>query len=318
VRAAIRGAGVVGAFGCGLARLAEAVGRLPATGAGSGARLTAETDVLDRLIPPRTLRRVEHYGRMAILAAHLAIEDAGLSGAVPGDTGLVVATGMGPTANTLDRQPVDIPLADLALSPILFSNSVQNAAAAHISMLLGMRGPSLSINQYELAVPLAFQAALDWLAEGRTGTVLVGCVDGFSTALHEEALRCGEADAVPVGEGSAFFVLTAADADSGAHPVVEAVRTGGSGRVDAGGIADALVLRNGVRPPDAPGGERCLSGVYGSFPTSMGMDVAAALILLRAGGLPGVAWPPAGRKPRVCCLKEGESGEWGAVVLART
>jgi 3-oxoacyl-[acyl-carrier-protein] synthase II len=317
MRAAIRGAGVVGAFGCGLARLAEAVGRLPAAGAGSGAGLTAETDVLDRLIPPRTLRRVEHYGRMAILAAHLAIEDAGLSGAVPGDTGLVVATGMGPTANTLDRQPVDIPLADLALSPILFSNSVQNAAAAHISMLLGMRGPSLSINQYELGVPLAFQAALDWLEEGRTGTVLVGCVDGFSTALHEEALRCGGADAVPVGEGSAFFVLTAVDADSGAHPVVEEVRTGGPGRVDSGGIADALVLRNGVRPPDAPGDERCLSGVYGSFPTSMGMDVAAAVILLRAGGLPGIQWPAAGRRGRVCCLKEGESGDWGAVVLGR-
>jgi 3-oxoacyl-[acyl-carrier-protein] synthase II len=224
---------------------------------------------------------------------------------------------MGPTANTLDRQPADIPLADLALSPILFSNSVQNAAAAHISMLLGMRGPNLSINQYELAVPLAFQAALDWLEEGRTGTVLVGCVDGFSTALHEEALRCGGADAVPVGEGSAFFVLTADEAGSAAHLVVEAVCTGGPGPSVVRPGADALVLRNGVRPPDAPGGERCLSGVYGSFPTSMGMDVAAAVILLRAGGLPGIQWPAAGRRGRVCCLKEGESGDWGAVVLAR-
>jgi hypothetical protein len=49
----------------------------------------------------------------------------------------------------------------------------------------------------------------------------------------------------------------------------------------------------------------------------MGMDVAAAVLLLRAGGLPGIAWPAAGRKPRVCCLKEGESGEWGAIALAR-
>jgi 3-oxoacyl-[acyl-carrier-protein] synthase II len=254
---------------------------------------------------------------MAILAAHLALEDAGLQGAVPGDTGLVVATGMGPTANTLDLQPADIPLAGLALSPIVFSNSVQNAAAGHISMLLGMRGPSLSINQYELAVPLAFQAALDWLAEGRTGTVLVGCVDGFSMALHEDALRCGGADALPVGEGSAFFVLTAAGSAGGAHPVVEAVRTGGPGRADAQPVEDALVLRNGVRAPGAPAAEVCLSGVYGSFPTSMGMDVAAAVLLLRAGGLPGIQWPAAGRRDRVCCLKKGESGDWGAVVLAR-
>ena len=59
--------------------------------------------------------------------------------------------------------------------------------------------------------------------------MLVGCVDGFSAALHAEALRCGGTDAVPVGEGSAFFVLTADEAGSGAHPIVEAVRTGGPG-----------------------------------------------------------------------------------------
>jgi 3-oxoacyl-[acyl-carrier-protein] synthase II len=317
MRAAIRGAGVVGAFGCGLASLGEAIGRLPATGADAGAGRTASTDPLDRIVPPRTLRRVDHYGRMAILAAHLALEDAGLANAAPEDTGLVVATGMGPTANTLDLQPADIPLADLALSPILFSNSVQNAAAAHISMLLGMRGPSLSINQYELAVPLAFQAALDWLEEGRTGTVLVGGIDCFSKALHEETLRCGGTGAVPIGEGSAFFVLTAAGSAGGAHPVVEAVRTGGPGRTDAQPVEDALVLRNAVRTPGADAGQVCLSGVYGSFPTSMGMDVAAAVLLLRAGRLPGVAWPPAGRRDRVCCLKEGESGDWGAVVLGR-
>ncbi len=315
--AAIRGAGVVGAFGCGLADLAQALGRPPATGADAGAGLTASTDPLDRLVPPRTLRRVDHYGRMAILAAHLALEDAGMLGGVPGNMGLVVATGMGPTANTLDLQPADVALADLCLSPILFSNSVQNAAAAHISMLLGTRGPSLSINQYELAVPLAFQAALDWLEEGRTGTVLVGGIDCFSKALHEETLRCGGTGAGPVGEGSAFFVLTAADSAGGAHPVVEAVRTGGPGRADAQPVEGALVLRNGVRAPGAPAGEVCLSGVYGSFPTSMGLDVAAAVLLLRAGRLPGVAWSPAGRRDRVCCLKEGESGDWGAIVVGR-
>jgi 3-oxoacyl-[acyl-carrier-protein] synthase II len=316
MRAAIRGAGVVGAFGCGLASLAQAAGCRSATAAGA-AGLTAATDLLDRMIPPRTLRRVEHYGRMAILAAHLALEDAGMLGAVPGDTGLVVATGMGPTANTLDLQPADIALADLSLSPILFSNSVQNAAAAYISMLLGMRGPSLSINQYELAVPLAFQTALDWIAEGRTGTVLVGGIDCFSKALHEEALRCGGKDSVPVGEGSAFFVLTAADAGAGMHPVVEAVRTGGAGRADALPVDHALVLRNGIRPPGTPGAEVCLADVYGSFPTSMGMDVAAAVLLLRAGRPPGESWLPEFHAPRVCCLKEGARGDWGAILVAR-
>jgi 3-oxoacyl-[acyl-carrier-protein] synthase II len=170
----IRGAGVVGGFGCGLSSLEEAIRKHPApdsdpAASGSSAEVSAvsafttRTDLLDKLIPPRTLRRVDHYARMAILASHLALEDAGMGNGLPENTGLIVATGMGPTANTLDLQAADVALTDLALSPILFSNSVQNAAAAYISMLLKLRGPILSINQYEMAVPLAFQTAIDWL-----------------------------------------------------------------------------------------------------------------------------------------------------------
>ena len=158
----IRGAGVVGGFGCGLSSLEEAIRQHSApdsdlAASGSSAEVlavpafTARTDILDQLIPPRTLRRVDHYARMAILASHLALEDAGMGNGngLPENTGLIVATGMGPTANTLDMQAADVAATDLALSPILFSNSVQNAAAAYISMLLKIRGPSLSINQYE-------------------------------------------------------------------------------------------------------------------------------------------------------------------------
>jgi 3-oxoacyl-[acyl-carrier-protein] synthase II len=307
VSAALRGIGVVGAFGCGIAALEEALRRPRSDAFSPDAALTASTDLLDRMIPPRTLRRVEHYGRMAILAALLAVEDAGMAGAVPTDTGLVVATGMGPTANTLDLQASDIPLADLSLSPILFSNSVQNAAGAYISMLLGMRGPTLSINQYDLAVPLAFQAAVDWLDEGRTRTVLVGSVDGFSTALHGEALSGRSRDAAPVGEGSAFFVLTR-EGGSDARAMVAEILTG-LGQLPS---KDAPLLLNGHAGAE-PGRTAGFADVYGVFPTSMGMDVASAALLLGSE-------PPLPARPdsgRVRCLKRCETGEWGTIVLAR-
>jgi 3-oxoacyl-[acyl-carrier-protein] synthase II len=149
MKAFIRGAGVVGGFGCRLSSLEEAIRKHPAPDSGPAASgssaevsavsaFTARTDLLDQLIPPRTLRRVDHYARMAILASHLALEDAGMGSGLPENTGLIVATGMGPTANTLDLQAADVAATDLALSPILFSNSVQNAAA-YISMLLKIR-----------------------------------------------------------------------------------------------------------------------------------------------------------------------------------
>ena len=89
MKAFIRGAGVVGGFGCRLSRLEAAIRKHPApdsdpAASGSSAEVsavsafTAKTDLLDQLIPPRTLRRVDHYARMAILASHLAIEDAGI------------------------------------------------------------------------------------------------------------------------------------------------------------------------------------------------------------------------------------------------
>ncbi len=253
---------------------------------------------------------------------------------LPENTGLIVATGMGPTANTLDLQAADVAATDLALSPILFSNSVQNAAAAYISMLLKIRGPSLSINQYELSVPLAFQTALDWLEEGRTETVLVGSIDCFSKALHEASLNCrdlnngdGGQRAVPVGEGSAFFVLTRLGAQDIRCPFVHHVHMGRACREDGVLIPNTPILHSGhCRNTDFMGQIRVhasFAHLYGTFPTSMGMDVAAALLLLRTEQLLSASLPQfeGGRafheNPRIACLKQGETGDWGMVVIGR-
>ncbi|HSM90301.1 MAG TPA: beta-ketoacyl synthase N-terminal-like domain-containing protein [Desulfobacterales bacterium] len=345
MKAFIRGAGVVGGFGCGLSSLEAAIRKHTApdsdfAASGSSAEVsavsafTAITDSLDRLIPPRTLRRVEHYARMAILASLLAIEDAGMGNGVPENTGLIVTTGMGPTANTLDLQAADVAAADLALSPILFSNSVQNAAAAYISMLLKIRGPSLSINQYEMAVPLAFQTAIDWLEEGRTESVLVGSIDCFSKALHEASLNCrnlktgdGGQGAVPVGEGSAFFILTLPERQDIRCPFVQHVQMGGAHRLDAEPLPNTPIIHNGTgKNTDVmgqPPAHANFAHLYGTFPTSMGMDVAAAMLLLRTEHLLRLSFPqfdggPAFHEnPRIGCLKQGETGDWGMIVIGR-
>jgi 3-oxoacyl-[acyl-carrier-protein] synthase II len=342
MKAFIRGAGAVGGFGCGLSSLEEAIRKRPTpdsdpTASGPSAEvaaLTAKTDLLGQLIPPRTLRRVDHYARMAILACHLALEDAGMGNGLPENTGLIVATGMGPTANTLDLQPADAAAADLALSPILFSNSVHNAAAAYISMLLKIRGPSLSINQYEMSVPLAFQTAMDWLEEGRTESVLVGSIDCFSKALHEAALNCRDSKnedrgqgTAPVGEGSAFFILTRSGVQDSRCLFVQHVDMGGAGRLSAAPIPIMPILHNGN------GGRADLDDyfpvhanfahVYGTFPTSMGMDVAAAMLLLRTEQILSISVPqfdggPAFHEnPRIGCLKKGKTGDWGIIVIGK-
>lgn len=304
----------------------------PGRGAPAAPALTAQTGLLDQMIPPRTLRRVDHYARMALLASHLAIEDADMGGRLPENAGLVVATGMGPTANTLDRQPADAAEADFALSPILFSNSVQSAAAAYISMLLKIRGPCLSINQYEMSVPLAFQAAIDWLEEGRTETVLVGGIDSFSKALHEAALNGrpsgnagGARSVAPVGEGSAFFILARSETPGARCPFVHQIHMGTALRPEALPVPNTLVLSDGGNADSRSGPPPAASfaHLYGVFPTSMGMDVAAALALLRRERIPNLPSPRPGGGPKssdaalIACLKKGEAGDWGMIVVGR-
>jgi 3-oxoacyl-[acyl-carrier-protein] synthase II len=234
---------------------------------------------------------------------------------------------MGPTAGTLGSQSPDADAADLRLSPIQFSNSVHNAAAAHISMLLKIRGPNVSINQYDMSVPLAFQTALDWLEEGRAASVLVGGVDCFSNGLCDAALctpnqKDGDSGRrpVPVGEGSAFFVLTLSGAKETRYPFIQDVRIGRNLQNIAppsnalflhdGGSEEAELIGPAIR-------QAVFSQVYGAFPSSMAMDIAMAALLLkkdpsRNSLLPHFDFGPDFMKnPRICCLKKGVAGDWG-------
>ena len=304
----INGIGVIGSFGCGIQSLEEAVINQirpiseplrksfgPEETALDTPKLVADTGLLGRLVPPKALRRVDHYSRMAIIAAYLALEDAkegaDMDEGLPEPMGVIVATGMGPTAGTLDSQSPDADAAELRLSPIQFSNSVHNAAAAYISMLLKIRGPNVSINQYDMSVPLAFQTALDWLEEGRAASVLVGGVDCFSKGLCD-ASPCtpnqNDGDSgrrpVPVRRGKRIFR---------AHPVRSkripiSVYPGSPDRTCPQDIAlpsSALFIHDGSGEEASLIGpatrQAAFSHVYGAFPSSMALDLAMAALLLK-------------------------------------
>ncbi len=336
MRVRINGLGVIGGFGCGIRDLEEAaIEQKPFIvtpwGAGSEPvppKSATDTSLLSRFYTAAAVRRVDHYSRMAILAASLALQDArqdaAMAGGLQEPIGLIVATGMGPTAGTLDSQAPDALATELRLSPIQFSNSVHNMAAAYISMLMKIRGPNISINQYDLSVPLAFQTAMDWLEEGRAASILIGGVDCFSQG---EGDACRQAEnrkdhkitpTIPVGEGSAFFVLTRSEATESRYPSIRGVQIGGC-LPDMALLADALFLHNGsgeeARLLDPKARQAIFSHVYGAFPSSMALDLAMAALLLRKD--PGAGdllrhfdfAPDFLKNPRICCLKKGVAGD---------
>lgn len=350
MRAAIRGVGVVGAFGSSLEDLRSALrGEAPLPEPREGA-LRASTARLEEFVPLRSLRRIDHFARLALLGAHLALRDAGLADIAGSRTGTVIASGYGAAATTFSFLDSVIEGGDIGASPTHFSNSVHNAAAAHVSILLGLTGPSLTVSQFELSAASALLSARLWLAEGRVDRVLFGAVDEHCGVLgycreryfgappsRGSPLDFGRQTAV-AGEGAAFFVLTRDEGEPPPYGCVEAVEVGTRRRGAFALPEGALVFlgadghrRCGARyARQVPAGTSvaAYSPLFGSTSAAAGLDLAVAALTRREGETFGVPLPPAeptpwgvasagealGDRP-VCCLKLAADGGYGLVTL---
>ena len=357
VRASITGIGVVGGFGCGVSALEKAA----AVGAGIPAKtftirtadvqadvsgFLADTTSLAAFVPRKALRRIDHFARLALLGGYLALADAGLDENRRGRMGIVVATGYGSTCVTFDFLNTTLDEDDPCSSPIRFANSVHSAAAAHIAAFLGEHGPTLTINQYDMSVPLAFQTACQWLEEDRVDSVLVGGADEFSRAMgfYTQHLQPGQKsgspsdDAVtrsPVGEGSAFFVLEKGSEEPLSHTHVSfaGVTAMNDSPVTIPPGTLLIVNPDNRRSASLQGITAGVSfaHLYGSLPVGMAFDIAMAAIMLKTGRrYPSGTAIVADRKQQmppfetvqgidhrpIGCLKFGLAGDVGLVVLS--
>jgi 3-oxoacyl-[acyl-carrier-protein] synthase II len=356
VKATITGIGIVGGFGCGVSALEKAAAddtgipnrpfkiRTPEVQADVSAYL-ADTSSLADYVPRKALRRIDHFARLALLGSYLALEDAGLNENRRGRMGIVVATGYGSTCDTFDFLNTTLNEDDPCSSPIRFANSVHCAAAAHIAAFLGEHGPTLTINQYDMSVSLAFQTACQWLEEDRVDSVLVGGADEFSRAMgfYTQHLQAGRKsspppdDAVtqsPIGEGSAFFVLEKDSQDSSSHVHIcsasVTAMNGSPGTAPPGALM--IVNPDSRRTVAQQGITECASyaHLYGSLPVGMAFDIAMAAIMLKTGRrYPGGTAIAGDRRQKMTrfqtvqgldhqhigCLKFGLAGDVGLVVL---
>ncbi|PLX85234.1 MAG: beta-ketoacyl synthase [Desulfuromonas sp.] len=336
-RLSIDGIGAVGGFGCGVEALRRALrkGHQSAEEEVAGSPLLADTAPLSEFVAKRAVRRLDHFSKMALLGAHLALRDAGLPAPVPERTAVVVATGYGPTRTTFAFLDSVIDDGDACASPTHFSNSVHNAAAAHVAIQLQATGPSLTVSQFEMSVPSALLSAGAWLAEGRVDRVLFGAVDEYCEVLRycreRFAAEGGEfgigPGALPAGEGAAFFLLSRAGEGGGRYGAIEEVRLGRIPDAPIESGTDLLLLgadgqqccdagyRNLV-PAGAPA--LCHAPLYGCLPVGPAFDLAAAALTLEQGqAFPAPGVPEDLPVSRVRCLKAGPAGEYGAIVLGR-
>lgn len=228
----VEGLACLGSFGGGIADLQKSFEDSSLLGESTAPK--ADTSGLSALLPARALRQMDHFTRLALNCALLAMKDAGIEPDAPG-TGIVLASGYGPAAPTFQFLDSLIEHGELMASPLAFSHSVHNIPAASIALKIGLSGPCATICQLESSVASGLLTAKSWLAEGRVDRVLFGAVDEHTPVLdsvssrlarensakdgrNHMGLRCG----LPVSEGAAFFCLSA-NAARARRGVVDAV-----------------------------------------------------------------------------------------------
>jgi 3-oxoacyl-[acyl-carrier-protein] synthase II len=290
---------------------------------------------------------------MALLAAWLALEDAGRPDLSGERVGLVVATGYGASRSTFAFLDSVIDDGDACASPTLFSNSVHNAAGGYLSIVLKADGPALTVSQFEMSVPAALLSAGLWLAEGRVDRVLFGGVDEYCDVLGycwqrfygEQAggpMRPLEFDrqTAVVGEGAAFFLLTHEERIVPRYGFITNVEIGGSAQVHLPDDAILILGADGHRKCcsryaqylSADRTFACYTPLYGSLPVGQAFDMAIAALSRRdnrifapldysANGKEALERVVGGDQTlgskEICCLKLGGAGEFAIVTLAR-
>jgi 3-oxoacyl-[acyl-carrier-protein] synthase II len=358
MRMAIQGIGLVGGFGQGIealhcalqgGRVAPQQMSLERGGVTDNFPLyRASCAGLEEFISKKALRRIDNLSRLTLLAACLALKDAGLLEADHSRMGVVIASGYGALKTTFDFLDSYLDFGYACSSPTHFSNSVHNAAAAHVSMQFKATAPSLSVSQFEMSVPSALLSAQLWLAEGRVDQVLFGAVDEYCEVLRYCRQQFfGEAEQGPIaphrfasqsamiGEGASFFLLTRA-ADQAAYAHIESLRLGNHAVCPLVLPPDDLLLIGADGHAECgrmyaqalQGRESCAyAPLYGSFPAAVGFDLAVAALSLSArrlfdspqvgAALPGVAAARPLTAKNISCLKFGPGADYGLIRLSR-
>ena len=183
----------------------------------------------DKLIGRREARRMDRYAQMALVAAREALEDASFpdDGEVRARTGAIVASGIGGLL-TIEETTFAIGTSEKydRISPFFVPMLMSNAAAAHISMASGLRGPVFAVASACASANDALSIAVDKIALGEAVAVVAGgseatvagtAMGGFSSmkALStrndapEKASRPFDAqrDGFVLGEGAGIMVL---------------------------------------------------------------------------------------------------------------
>jgi len=136
-------------------------------------------------ISPGKIRRLDRASQFAIAASKLALTEAKFSVTQENSArvGIVLGSGFCGLSSSEEFHRGQVLKEFLDLNPMLFPNTVPNAASSHASIELGIRGVNCTLVQSFCTAEAAILFACDQLRKGKADLILTGGVDELSEFL---------------------------------------------------------------------------------------------------------------------------------------
>lgn len=185
-----------------------------------------------RYVDKQTARRMDRFMHLAAAAAQEALADAGfdMSRYDPRRVGVVIGSGIGGVHTLLEQQKVLEEKGARRVSPFAVPGLMLNSAAAHVSLMLGARGPNLALATACATGSHTIGEAAAIIRRGQADVMIVGGAEaaivpmamagfenmGALSSRNDEPTRASRPfdagrDGFVMGEGAGIIVLERLD-----------------------------------------------------------------------------------------------------------
>ena len=166
-------------------------------------------------MPPLKARKMDRSSQLATATAGLALENAGINmKTVEAERiGIAMGCGFGGVGNSSEFLTGYFNSGVEGLAPMLFPNTVSNAAASNTSIEHGLKGPNVTMVQRFCSAESAFLMACRFIEDGQADIMLVGGIDELNPLIIEGLCSLGQHKtyAACFGEGCGMIVLENAE-----------------------------------------------------------------------------------------------------------
>jgi hypothetical protein len=179
---------------------------LPALGQITG---TVPDTAMEGLLNARRVRRMSDYVKLTLAATTLACRDAGIIETTDfaRDCAAVLGTAHGSSNYSISYYRQIVNEGILAANPMLFAEAVPNGGAAHLSLMMNLRGACQTVIGTRTAGLDAIALATSRIRGGSWDRAIVSAGEEWSDLVNQAYSRCEGESAFATGSGAVTLIL---------------------------------------------------------------------------------------------------------------